>query len=148
MMSRKNESGADGLFTKILVHDSMLNSVHQVFAADVNDRSVDSGRHNSKRVRCGDEAVVWFEIFKPPMNDFDIGQAVKTILEGIAHFFVGMNEPDIEISVHAPDSSRRFDRGKSKLALQARRLGTHFFVDFQADRQEGHKPMRPSDSIE
>ena len=91
---RHDEGGADRLLAEVLVHDPVLDPLHQRLAEEADDGRVDPGRHEPEGVAGGDEAVVGLQVLEPAPDDADARQAGEAVPEGVAHRLVGVDQPE------------------------------------------------------
>jgi hypothetical protein len=83
----------DRLLAEELVHDPVLYPLHDRLAEEPNDGSVDPGGHKTERVTSGDKAVVGLQFFESGPDDAETWKAIEAAAEGVAHVFVGMDQP-------------------------------------------------------
>jgi hypothetical protein len=89
-----NESRSDGLFTKVIIHDAMLNPVHQFLAEYPYHSCINPRCHDAERVAGCNEAIVRFEVFKSALNDTNTGRFTETSAKRCTHCVIWMNEPN------------------------------------------------------
>ncbi len=110
MIGRHDEGGSHWLFSEERVSDMLLDSMHQVVAKCSHDGRVNPGRHDAERISRRHEAVVWFQVFEPTLNNSDTRQPLETLAKSSAHQSVWVNEPEI------------FDHQLNNLQLRLRRV--------------------------
>src|SRR5262249_45486863 len=92
---RFQEGGTDRLFAEELVHDALLDALHERLAEKAHDRGVDARGHEAEGVARRYEAIVRFEVFEPAMDHTQAGEAGKARKEGVVHGLFGMHEPEV-----------------------------------------------------
>jgi hypothetical protein len=90
----QDERCANGLLAEVVVHDPVLDTVHERFAEPVYDGGINPGGHQPKRIPGGDEAVVRIQVLEPGPEHSDVWQPGESLMEYSAHCLVGVDQPE------------------------------------------------------
>src|SRR5262249_22318168 len=98
--SRFNDRCTNRLLAQEFIPYAMLDASHKLGAMNTNDRSINSGIHDSKRIGCRNETIMWFKVFESRLKYPYIRQPIEAIPKCIAHFGIRMDKPEIDRERH------------------------------------------------
>src|SRR5690349_15569294 len=88
-----NEGRADWLFAKKLIHDSLLDPLHQFLPEESDYGCIDARRHQPESIPCRHKAIVRSQLLKPALDHTDIEQIPEPSSKSRTHLRIRMYKP-------------------------------------------------------
>jgi len=92
MVGGDNNARANGLLSKVIIKNPLLNALHNLTAKKTNHSQVHPGIHQPERIPSGDDTIKRRQILKSATNNLNFGMRPELPPKGIAEFFASIYE--------------------------------------------------------